>query len=58
VKRERIDGRREKEKEALANLKREKAEEEMRYFWIKPNKYPFHMQLPLCPCLKRVLKRL
>jgi hypothetical protein len=33
VKRERIDGKKEKEKEALANLKREKGEEEMRYFW-------------------------
>jgi hypothetical protein len=34
VKRERIDGRREKEKEALANLKREKGKEENEIFLV------------------------
>jgi hypothetical protein len=36
------------------HLKRDKWIREMRYFWVKPNKYPSHEKLPFCPCLKRV----
>jgi hypothetical protein len=46
--------RREKEEENVFQQERERIREEMRYFWVKPNKYPFHVKLPSCPCLKRV----